>query len=162
MTKKNEKKICWNCDGEISSHLERCPYCGVDITNPAPPNGCAPYKGEEMGSPFQQAPQNNEEDPFHFHPRPAPLGEGSIAVSDEEWDDSLEEETEKEEISPRSKREVIALLLLLPGVVFLLFGLLLLFFSKEGTLTLHWKQSLAFFYFLASLPLIYLGWRATR
>ncbi|MCH9611122.1 MAG: hypothetical protein S4CHLAM81_15040 [Chlamydiales bacterium] len=84
-----------------------------------------------------------------------------MAVSDQEWNDALEEEV-KEEAAPTSSREMVALLLLLPGIVFFLFGMLLLLFAKEGMLTLHWKQSLAFFYFLASLPLLYLGWRATR
>ncbi|MCP5469537.1 MAG: hypothetical protein H7A36_03420 [Chlamydiales bacterium] len=159
MVKKNEKRICWNCDGEVSLHLERCPYCGVDISNPAPAHERTPYQAQEMGSPFQSAPPQ-EDDPYSFHPRPSPLAQENVAVSDKEWDESLEDP--EEEIAHTGKRDVVALLLLLPGVVFLLFGLLLLFFSKEGTLTLHWSRNLAYFYFLGAVPLIYLGWRAIK
>jgi len=159
MTKKNEKRICWNCDGVVSLHLEACPYCGVDISNPAPHEGeHHPHKEEEMGSPFQKAPRS-EDDPFHFHPRLATPSDATVAVTDDEWKNSLE--NEEEEAVPM-KGGVMALVLLLPGIGFLLFSLFLLFFSKEGVLVLHWKQSMAFFYFLGSLPLIYFGWRIAK
>ena len=33
MNKKNEKRLCWNCHGEVSFRLEQCPYCGVDFVD---------------------------------------------------------------------------------------------------------------------------------
>ena len=158
MGKRSEKRICWNCDCDVSLHLERCPYCGVDVGNPAPPSSPKSFAQQELGSPFQAS---NEKDPFHFHPPSTPSSEKALSVSDEEWKESMEDEDE-EEGETAKRREIFALVLLLPGVVFLLFGLLLLFFSREGALTLHWKQSLSFFYFLSAIPLIMLGWRAIR
>ena len=143
--KKNEKRLCWNCDGEVSLHLDQCPYCGVDVN--APQEKKTPYQG--LGSPFQQAPST------------AFVQKEDLSISDDEWKNALDEgEEEAPETTKSSRREVIALLLLLPGVVFCLFGLLLLLFSDEGTLTLRWNQNMAYFYFLGAIPLIYLGWRA--
>ena len=111
-----------------------------------------------MGSPFQKAP-DAEDDPFSFHPRPSPLAPEALAATEEEWDKTMDKE---EEVVPVERKDMVALLLLLPGVVLFLFGLLLVFFSKEGTLTLHWSKNLAYFYFLGALPLLYLGWRAIK
>lgn len=142
--KKNEKRLCWNCDADVSLHLEQCPYCGADLNQPQERK--IPY--ESLGSPFQQAPTT----PF--------VEKDNFAVSNEEWKNALDEQDLPEEDAKSGRREVIALLLLLPGVVFCLFALLLFFFSNDGTLTLHWNQNMAYFYFLGAIPLIYLGWRA--
>lgn len=140
--KKNEKRICWSCDGDVSLHLADCPYCGANLqsTNGGPPK----LARKELGDPFQKAPEGV-----------------ATCITEEDWEDALD--TTEEEKSPQVKtqRELIALLLLLPGIVFCLFGLLLLFFSKEGTLTLHWNKHIAYFYFLGAIPMIFLGWRLT-
>lgn len=162
MTKKNEKRLCWNCDGSVSLHLSNCPYCGVDVSKaPNAPQLDAPYQG--FASPFQSAPEQEG------IPRPpyANFFSQEAAVSEDEWNTALGEEVEERipeesEESSSSKREMIALLLLLPGVVFFLFGLALLLFSSGGVLTLKWNQSFAYFYFIGALPLLYLGWRALR
>jgi hypothetical protein len=156
MNKKNDKKLCWNCEGNVSHHLSQCPYCGVDLTKPAPREESSLFKG--LNSPFQSAPdQRTTSQP--------PYARGKdFTVTKEEWNVALNEEKEskKEEDSPTTKREMIALLLLLPGVAFFLFGLILILFSNEGVLTLRWNQSVAYFYFLGAAPLLYLGWRAFR
>lgn len=142
--KKNEKRLCWNCDGDTAFHLEQCPFCGVDLNSPQDKK--APYQG--LGSPFQKAPEDSL------------LQQDHLMVTDEEWKEALDEKSEQEHV-PTSRRELIALLLLLPGIVFCLFGFLLLLFSNEGILALHWNQNMAYFYFLGAVPLIFLGWRAS-
>lgn len=143
IVKKNEKRLCWNCDGDVSLHLDECPYCAVDLNNPQEKK--IPYQG--LGSPFQQAPSSSL-------PK-----QDDLSVSDDEWKKALDENPD-DTAKSTTRSEVIALLLLLPGVVFCLFGLLLLLFSDDGTLTLHWNQNMAYFYFLGAVPLIFLGWRA--
>ncbi len=162
MTKKNDKRLCWNCDGSVALHLTQCPYCGVNLSK-EPEN--MPYN--EFASPFQShgpSPGSHEGIPS---PPYANLFNKDMSVSEEEWDTALGEEgeplkTEEEDISTTTRREMIALLLLLPGVVFALFGLALLLFSSEGVLTLKWNQSFAYFYFMGAIPLLFLGWRALR
>lgn len=145
MNKKNEKKLCWNCEGSVSLHLEQCPYCGVEV-NQIPEN-------PPFASPFQTVQNSNA--------TPKPPYQ-NFDVSHEEWNNALEAGEEEQEVYHSTKKEMIALLLLLPGIVFFLFGFMLIFFSSDGILTLHWNQSFAYFYFLGAVPLLYLGWRALR
>lgn len=158
MTKKNEKRLCWNCEGNVSHHLPQCPYCGVDVTQPPVRDENSLFRG--FGSPFQRAPNQEIPEPPYAREQTQ-----DFTVTEEEWSSALNEEKSqaKEEGAPTSsKREMIALLLLLPGVVFFLFGLALTLFSTEGILALQWNQNVAYFYFLGSVPLLYLGWRAFR
>lgn len=163
MTKKNEKRLCWNCDGSVSLHLAQCPYCGVDLTHAQEEEGeNNPFQGFE--NPFQSSSYVDESIP---KPPFAGVLNQDIPVSEEEWHQSLNEEgesskKEEEHVPLTTRREMVALLLLLPGVVFFLFGLALLLFSSNGVLTLEWKQNFAFFYFLGAIPLLVLGWRALR
>lgn len=155
MNKKNDKRLCWNCDGDVSRNLSRCPYCGVDLSSPQP-SAETPTK---FVSPFQKAYQDESV------PKP-PYQTQDFSVTKDEWNRALEggeDEGEAEQPhEPTRRKEIIALLLLIPGVVFLLFGLALTFFSHEGTLTLQWNQSFAAFYYLGAIPLLILGWRALR
>jgi cation transport ATPase len=156
MTKKNDKRLCWNCEGNVSHHLAQCPYCGVDVTQPVAKDENTIFKG--YGSPFQSAPKQEIPQPPY-----AKAQSQEFAVTEEEWNSTVnaEKEAAKEESSV-SKKELMALLLLLPGVVFSLFGLALCFFSSDGILTLQWNKNVAYFYFLGAAPLLYLGWRAFR
>ena len=158
MTKKNDKRLCWNCEGNVSHHLSQCPYCGLNLTQPASREEKSVFKGFE--NPFQDPLQQDIPQP--------PYGRNQahdFTVTEEEWNAALNEKKEplKEEDAARTtKREMVALLLLLPSIVFFLFGLTLIFFSSEGILTLHWNQDVAYFYFIGAIPLLYLGWRALR
>lgn len=159
MNKKNDKRLCWNCDGDVSQHLNQCPYCGVDLlAAPSQNESQTPFR--DFASPFQRSSQNYED-----VPQPPYARTQEFAVTDEEWQKSLDEEeggNHEESGSYTTKKELVALLLLLPGIVFLLFGAALFFFSKEGVLVLRWNQGLASFYLVGAVPLIYLGWRALR
>lgn len=159
MTKKNEKRLCWNCEGAISPHLTQCPYCGVELSEY--PIGAGDLSRHHMGSPFQSSPQNSIPVP------PYANLSGNFAVSEEEWNQTMEKEGEsiKKEETPHvtmTKKEMGALLLLFPGIIFLLFGLLLIFFSQDGVLSLEWNEHFAYYYFIGAAPLLFLGWRAFR
>jgi hypothetical protein len=157
MSKKNDKRLCWSCDAEVSCHLNKCPYCAADVTNPM--RESLFKQDSSFASPFQTAPKESKQAaslfssdyfPDQFTSVPEPV---AMSVK--------EEVSEEEEVSNSSnKKEMSIFLLLLPGIVFFLFGLVLLLFSEEGVLTLSWNQNLAVFYFLASLPLMYIGWKA--
>ena len=156
--KKNDKRLCWSCEGNVSHHVTQCPYCGVDVRQPVARDEESLFKG--FASSFQNVPQNGVPQPPY-----ASSFKRDISVTAEEWNSSLNEEKETpamEDSSFAPKQEMIALLLLLPGVVFFLFALALTLFSHEGVLVLKWNQDIAYFYFLGAVPLLYLGWRAFR
>jgi hypothetical protein len=159
MTKKNDKRLCWNCEGNVSHHLAQCPYCGVDLTQPAAREESS-FKG--FGTPFQSAPRSDiPQSPYER----SQTKDFAVTVTEEEWNSTLnagKEHPKQADASLTAKKEMMAFLLLLPGIVFFLFGLALIFFSNEGILTLRWNQDVAYFYFLGAFPLLYLGWRACR
>lgn len=160
MSKKNEKRMCWSCDAEVSYHLTKCPYCTADVTKPSMRmHQESLFKQESsFASPFQTAPKESKQAPSLFSSDYFP---DQFTSSPEVASPAAEEEVvEKEEGGTSNKKEMSIFLLLLPGIVFFLFGLILLLFSEGGVLTLSWNQNLALFYFLASLPLMYIGWRA--
>jgi hypothetical protein len=155
MSKKNDKRLCWNCEGNVSHHLSQCPYCGVDVTHPQLRDENNPFKG--FGNQFQS--NTKQEIP---QPPYAKEQTKEYAVTKEELSLNAEKEITKEESPLTTKREIKAFLLLFPGIIFCLFGLALILFSSDGVLTLQWNQNVAYFYFLGATPLLYLGWRAFR
>ncbi|MCB1180461.1 MAG: hypothetical protein KDK55_00370 [Chlamydiia bacterium] len=151
MNNKGEKKLCWNCDGYVGAQLQACPYCGVNLGHEASGD---PSSNTPFDSPWDRESQASQKHHSLFS--------SPFSVSDQEWNESLKKKEVEEEEGGTTRREMIALLLLLPGVVFFLFALALLLFSQDGILTLQWKQSFVYIYFLGSLPLLYLGWRAFK
>lgn len=155
MAKKNDKRLCWSCEGNVSQHISQCPYCGVDLKQPREEGGV-----NEFVSPFQSAKQNNIPQPPY-----AGTQNKNFVVTEDEWNSALNAEKEQLKINetlPSTKKEIIAFLLLLPGILFFLFALALIFFSSDGVLCLRWNQNVAYFYFFGSIPLLYLSWRAFR
>lgn len=149
MVKKDEKRLCWNCDGYVGKHLAQCPYCAVDLH---PSDVVSPFASQWNSHPNVQSPS----------PKKSVFSQ-DFSVSDKEWTEALEQEKEEEKNNPQdNKKESVAFLLLLPGFFFLLFGFALMFFSDEGIFLMQWKQNYAYFYWLASIPLLYIGWRIFR
>jgi hypothetical protein len=158
MTKKNEKRLCWNCEGNISQHISQCIYCGVDLTQPMVRNEENVFKG--FTTPFQTQGIDQE------IPQPpyATASTKEISVTDEEWNAALhaDKEAGQKESAPTRQKDMIAFLLLFPGIIFFLFALVLIFFSSDGVLALQWNRNVAYFYFLGAAPLLFLGWRTFR
>lgn len=148
MNKKNDKRLCWNCDGGVSHHISKCPFCGVDVKKPLPSDNKSSFDG--FASPFQKAPDTTT--------TPNPPYTSQQEIVNEEKTHLLEEKTQIQ----TAKKEIISLILLLPGIIFFLFSLTLLIFSRDGFLSLSWNQNVAYFYFSGSIPLIYLGWKALK
>lgn len=153
MTKKNDKRLCWNCEGNIGFHLEKCPFCGVDLSNANPSsdkkNFTSPY-ASAMAATSQEVP-------------PPAYSGFNFQATDKEWKEALAQDEKKEKPdAPEEKKEMYALLLLLPGIVLFLFGIALLLFSNEGMLRLEWNQNFAYFYFVGALPLLALGYKALK
>jgi hypothetical protein len=133
---KNDKRMCWSCDGHVSFEHATCPYCSADlgtskatfssedgVLNP-------PYPGKEY------------------------------TISTEEWESAFKTESTQEKTEASQKNEMMGLLLLIPGVVFVLFALLLFLFSKDGVLEFSWNESFAYFYFIGALPLLFFGYKS--
>ena len=145
-----QKKICWNCEGNVDRNMDNCSYCGVYLHAPE----------EELSggywNPSYRAPFNSEIE----EDEPSSDEEIIGPVSDRR------SSSEKEvfslggwaALSQSLKRDLFPVLFLMLGSVFFLFGIVLLLFSQNGVLTLQWKESDGFYFFLFSFPLVVLGW----
>jgi len=151
MTQQPKKRLCWNCEGNVSINEETCPYCGVSVI-PASLDGskdtfAPPYSLEASTEAIIPPP------PY------AALDHAPVNASAKE---AVQEEnsTDTDDSFVEFKKVLIALMLLLTGSVFFLFGLVLALFSNQGVFTLQWNGTLWFIYSGLSLPLLLCGWRA--
>lgn len=147
MATKVKKKLCWNCDGEVSWQQENCPYCAVYLN----PNG------EESANELFDPPYNLEEPEEESVPPPSPYTTTTVEnVASASIPNDVQKPLEKNE---DIKSAFLPLTLLLSGIVFLFFGMALMFFSRNGVLTLRWDGTYWFVYvFLGAALLTYGGY----
>ena len=128
-TMKKNQKLCWNCEGEVDKDAIVCLFCGADLSAQPSVPVTPPYR--------------------------------AAALSEEMPEESSPKVHAKEAVAPveNTPSSPVALFFLLPGAIFLLFSLLLVFFSSDGVLTLQWSSRTWYLYFVASLPLFYFGYR---
>lgn len=156
-----KKKLCWNCEGNVSRQADNCPYCGVYLHRE---NDDADY--EEDDDPEDLTPP--------YHPQPLSQEENTIPSAPYLAQDSVQETPQIAETYIQKAAEpllnltggwktvVLPLVFLLSGSVLLLFGTILSLFSQDGVLTLQWNGEYWFVYLLTSLPLLYLGWKTLQ
>lgn len=137
MTTKKSKKLCWNCEGELERDAILCRYCGVNVLHVA----CQETSGEDLQVP------------------PPPYAAHASNQLEEASPSSEDNDTMP---TTRKHFSLTGLLSLVLASFFFLFAFFLLFFSKEGVLTLQWDASYWLFYILFSLPFFFLGWRFSR
>lgn len=145
MAANEKKKLCWNCEGNVARNLETCPYCGVYLS----PQG-ADNKDQKTDKNLIKPPypiQNSKKD--KQVPKPP-------YVPEEKEEDEEEEEALATPQEPRANAFLYALLLLLAGSQFALFGLMLYLFSDRGQLVLSWSQDYGLVFLALAVPL--LGW----
>lgn len=149
---KRDKRLCWNCDGTIGVDLNQCPYCGVAIEMIDLHENEEPTVSDEL--------TETDQDLLHY-PSSIPTLADNRASHHNLAKNNLSDGDAKK-ADEHEKKELTAFLLILPGATLALFGALLFFFAKDGTLTLAWRGNFAYFYMLGALPLLFLGWRALK
>ncbi len=142
-----QKKLCWNCEGNISREIDNCPYCGVYLHlaeleedshwNPS----YSTSKTEEIPTPIYQVQEEpNEKEPEEPSSKPHEVFACAYLFT-------------------QLKRDVFPTLFLMMGSVFFLFGVMLLLFTQNGTLTLQWQGYYGYYFLLFAIPLVGFGWR---
>lgn len=155
MEKKDKKKLCTQCEGNIPYHLKHCPFCGFeqqvknnlteqaneDINSSLSSLYNPPYLSQSIGevrkesylqSSISSLDQNNDKDSY-----------GSVE-------------------NKLAKKELIVILLLSIGGQFMMLGLMLLLFAVDGYVTLQWKSKYWYFYCLFSIPFLLLGLKSLK
>lgn len=128
--------------------VENCTFCGVYLSNSSLIN--QRNEGTAHIAPYQTSSEKSI-------PK-APYA----AVKEKDKAEVDQEPTEggEEALNQKYKGSILPFALLLAGSVFLVFGLILLIFSHEGTLTLHWNASYWFIYLVAAAILLFIGGRS--
>lgn len=153
-----KKKLCWNCEGNVSKDAINCPFCGVylrrdeDLDND--------YEDEEedpLTPPYKMINPIETQAAVPQPPYPASevIEQPPLSENSKKWNAPIGKLTEW-------KAVFVPILFLLSGSVFLIFGMILSLFSKGGILTLQWQGSLWIWYFVLAFPLLYFGWRTLK
>ena len=152
-----KKKLCWQCEGNVAKDIDNCPYCGVylqaedlgEIEEDSvwkPSYRPSPNESEEIPSPIYQINSENEE---KSEARKAAAREQEVREEPLIWN----------AIFAQLKQDLFPILFLMMGSIFFLFGIVLMLFSQNGTLTLQWQEKDGIYFFLFALPLIGFGWK---
>lgn len=145
MTALPKKKLCWNCEGNISRELDNCPYCGVYVHS------------SDTGNSNYWSPSYTPQD--QLEEAPSPLYSVQDDVFETVVDIPAEVSSVWAPIFLVLKKEVFPVLFLMSGSIFFLFGLILFLFARDSTLNLRWDGSLWPVFTLLSLPSLWIGWR---
>lgn len=143
-----KKKLCWNCEGRVAQVDENCPFCGVYLSSSSLIN----QQDESSTHIAPYRPSTDKTIPA------SPYGNKEEEAKDEESSEIMQEEA----LNPNQRSNLLSFTLLLAGSVFLVFGLILLIFSRQGTLTLQWNASYWFAYLGLAIVLLFSGWRSLQ
>lgn len=141
-----KKKLCWNCEGNVSQEINNCPYCGVYLQS---------MESEEENLLWNSSYHSSKTEDI-----PLPPYQASFIESLAEQRQSVKTRFEFSlKAFLQLKKDILPTLLLMMGSLFFLFGTILFLFASEGTLTLQWKGDQWIYFILISIPSIYFGWR---
>ena len=148
MQENDRTKMCPHCEGSVPIESSECPYCGhsmieADVDDSLSHRYRPPYEPNREVKMRESAPETNVADPFAAHKE-------EFARNSQPQQEPL---VKKEE----GKQQTLAILLLTLGAQALTIGLLILFFSTDGQLTLQWSSRFWYIYCLVSLPFLFLG-----
>lgn len=149
-----QKKLCSNCEGNVSWEEEDCPYCGVYLKEPY----------------LEKSSKDQRQTPIISALNPPYRLEQALTTGIPRSPFDLKEEEEEPEgeepfASPmhlKSPNTLWPLVLLLTGSLSLVFGLILFLFAKDGVLILRWNGDYWYLYLLTALPLLLTGWNVLK
>lgn len=150
MKAKKRQKLCYGCEGDVDLDVIVCPYCAADLREEKPEMQRASFSPS-----ISSVKPMNGEDVLYPPPYSKPM-----APEVEPTIHGLDHEAIAEEEVPSDFRAAatgIALFAL--GANFIFLSLILAIFSKNGVLILQWDASWWAYYFLASIPLLFYGYR---
>jgi hypothetical protein len=140
-----KKKLCWNCEGNVSNTIDNCPYCGVYLHSNELDEDYSSW------NPSYRPSSKTEE-------IPSPLYQGNHKEEEREEQEEQLKGSDWDQIFGQLKKDIFPIFFLMAGSVFFLFGIILLLFSKDGHLTLQWESHTGYYFLAFAIPAAILGW----
>lgn len=140
--------MCYNCEGEIDLDVIVCPFCAADLRAEKPEQQTPSYN--------PSATLKNMNTQQSLYPTPQAAKARPEETFEEEVDEPVPQATEE------AKNIFGPTILMTLGAQLLLFGLLMLIFSSNGSMVLKWDARLWYFYVLASIPLLIFGFKSVN
>lgn len=147
-----QKKLCWNCEGNVSKDIDNCPYCAVYLhADELEENSSwsssyrSSSKAEEIPSPLYQIKPNDEQDFQEENENESVIPDDTLLFT---WN----------ALFKQLKCDIFPILFLMMGSTFFIFGVVLFLFSENGTFTLQWQERDSLYFLLFAVPLLGLGW----
>jgi hypothetical protein len=160
--KLNERqKLCATCDGRIPLDATLCPYCAAEQTQVYLQHKSIQESLTSLYPPLyaaKNASQNKDQTFKPSHPQD-PMTEKSFQQVSPSTQARFHSEETTMEKNQEEKASFWPILLLSVGANLLVVGLLQLFFSDQGLLTLQWESRYWFVYLFLALPLFFLGFK---
>lgn len=160
MSTKTKKRLCWNCEGEVAMNAEQCPFCGVSMDavsmqDTKPKDALAP--------PYKLVNSSSDKIPSSPYKKSQPQQDKVKKELPKEEPKEHLEGTAPEHGHGDPRHFVLSLTFMLAGAAFAIFGVVLwLFADHNGHLTLRWNAHYWYVYLVVSLPLLYIGCKATQ
>lgn len=173
MKQAERTRTCSNCEADVNREATYCPFCGTDLLLTPISSKEDLFEGDEKFSSqsLQESLASLYKPPYSVRNRQGfgiPDERESATIKEIELskegplfrsyeDEEITEKRPKEkkiEAEDRLHGDVLPLLLLSIGAHLLIVGLFLLFFSKDGVLTLEWNSRFWFLYCFFGIPLI--------
>jgi len=155
MTTKVKKKLCWNCEGRVNFHEEHCPFCGVYLS-PTPLSDQEQEDDSLYSPPYSVNPENENSE----LPHPPYLDAETSDEENKTKEKSFPKNTTQGSFDYRSV--LLPLSLLQAGSIFLLFGLILALFSRNGFFTLIWNADYWYLYLVGGVFMLLFGWKTLQ
>ena len=177
----DKEKMCVSCEGRIHFTADVCPYCATDQTASSMHNSfkaplfqsqsledsltslyTPPYQGKRPQFAQQIAEEVHSEERMIDSPMyEEPVQQMYREVKRQPELNPLLGATHHEEEDIKES-SLWPILFLIGGVNFAILGLMQLFFSKNGVLSLEWNANYWFLHCLISAPLLFYGFRKLR
>jgi len=160
----DRQKMCTSCDGRVPFEAILCPYCSTDLSR-APEMEVQKQDPLSRNQAIQDSLTSLYTPPYNKSkktdtPKAVPRESRMIPPAHHGGTAALPGTLPREETEDKvGKTILVSILTLSAGSIFFILGLLQIFFSEQGVLRLEWSTKYWFIYVLASLPMLYFGYR---
>lgn len=179
-SQKRQQKVCWNCEGAVSTEALYCPYCGSDMQAHVETNQDMqqefPEEPLQFGMQSQHGVSKEASNLASLYKPPYSPNHRGFGVPNFKEEQSPQEDfynpqeqviyqnrqessSIEGEVSQKTDAGLWPLLFLSIGMNLLTVGLLLFFFSDKGRLILEWNSYYWFVYCILAAPLLMFGWK---